>query len=231
MSRYATLGLIALGVAFAQTQSAMQSQNLRGLPEIGVTLTGDPNTPTIVNNSGKRILCYTLRFQHAEGGTVTRRVFGLLARRDGKPSGIAPGGVEIFSGAAQVRPVGASPSRSVTLDAVLFETGELAGPDLSNTYEALQVRLRAEDDIHQMVLTTKTWSVSERAAVWQKLESIANGPQPANSGTEVDIVYHSFARDFAGALVQERKFRSEDAALALAGKSSRSTIPPIWRQK
>ena len=55
--------------------------NLVGLPEHGLFLTGDPNSPTLINRTNRKIIGYTLRTQDANGHAVKNMKFLLLALR------------------------------------------------------------------------------------------------------------------------------------------------------
>ena len=63
------VAVLCLGLAVAQTinPAAGSKETLVGLPQYGVTLTGTPSKPEIVNNSGKTILAWVLWQQDATG--------------------------------------------------------------------------------------------------------------------------------------------------------------------
>jgi len=95
MKRLLALLAVTCCALVAWGQDAVQT--LFGLPEYGVTLTGTPAEPTIINNSGKTIIGYVLCLQYASGGCIHRinlKTHGLRLNMKNLSAGIPPGGVE-----------------------------------------------------------------------------------------------------------------------------------------
>lgn len=146
------LALVTVGVvtATAQTQA--------GLPEYGVLLSGN----TIINNSGHRILAYTVTYpQQGHTRSSTRNYLGELRRKALSEAGLGNGVFDINSQGINSQPVvmptvrnargeqvGGPGVAPAALDAVLFDDGRLVGPDTTKTFDLLTVSMQAERDVH-----------------------------------------------------------------------------------
>lgn len=158
-----------------------QQTALVGLPEIGVTLTGTPAEPTIVNNSGR-----TARFlrldQSADGGIHmqmlnTRGIRlqtgdykeGILAGATSVPLSTEPGmpSPPIISHGENpdVNPV---PVIKATLEAVVSADGQFVGPaseQSEDEFADMADRLIAEQELAALVSAARK-DPTKREAAW-----------------------------------------------------------------
>jgi hypothetical protein len=142
---------------------------LRGLPEHGVLLTGGPNAPVISNNTSRRIIGWTIRYINSPGPSVDATGLALLSIRNhpGEPD-VIPAYSEraIPQNQRQVTgPRGPSTTLQAILDAVIFDDGEVVGPDTSHTFEKVTARIQAEQDMHQRVLQARALPANAKQAV------------------------------------------------------------------
>ena len=136
-----------LGAAFIMllTLTVCHAQQLVGLPQYGVTLGGTAGDPSIVNDtSGKTILGCVVLFVAKDGGRT-----GIVTSYDQK--GIPPGGVgfttvhtALLAGSSGgPSPLefqgGGFPAVEARLSAVIFDDGEVAGPDDTHMFEGLSM--------------------------------------------------------------------------------------------
>jgi hypothetical protein len=225
------LGMLALAsdIALGQTVG-VERVELVGLPDLGVSLSGEANAPTIVNHGSRGILGYTLLFEHQSGFRRTAIKLSLLGLRNGDANAILrPGEQRSSSFSSQVRPsrpVG--PLKRVFLDAVLFEDGEVAGPDRSNTFDTLAAQLKAERDLHAKLLAVRESTRADKDRVWSELNGVAQGSLRRVEGM-IDDIYQRTQRSVAEELMTVRDKGGDDAAYSLAARSS--VYPKLWRRR
>jgi hypothetical protein len=218
--------VLCLGLAVAQTINPATKKPFVGLPQYGVTLTGDPGKPTIVNTSGKVILAWVLWEQDATG-------FG--------PSGITIETQNLRNGSMRTGPTAADltvirPTGGVlrpdgtlqgafvkaTLQAVVFGDGEYVGEDSLNSFQIISAGIEAERTFAQSVLSKKiSWADIEALAEDRNPTKTARGPAEAAG-------LHARA-SLAGDLVYARQQAGDEIALRAAEWSSK--LPVIWRSQ
>jgi hypothetical protein len=162
-----------------------------GLPQYGLLLEGTANEPKLINNSSHQVVAYALIYDNR--GTSTVDLLEQLRTKPASEVGIAPGRtLEVnrphlgASGGGGGRGVPVGPQVKVrggnglppehttaALDAVLFEDGQLVGPDHSGQYERLTSQIKQEQEVASILLNT-----TDRAAAWVSIQSIASSPEP-----------------------------------------------------
>lgn len=213
--------VLCLGLTVAQTinPAADSKKTFVGLPQYGVTLTGDPGKPTIVNTSGKVILAWVLWQQDATGFGPSGITIETQNLRNGitrtGPTAVAPtGGV--------LRPDGTLQGAFVkaTLQAVVFGDGEYVGEDSLNSFQIVSAGIAAERTFAQLVLSKKiSWAEIEALAEDRSPTKTARGPAEA-AGLRARA-------NLAGDLVHARQQAGDEIALGAAEWSSK--LPVIWR--
>jgi hypothetical protein len=134
------------------------NMNVIGLPEHNVLLIGDVNFHKIANYSTRKIIGYTLRYQNSPGPSISRVTLSFLAVRNGNDAaGISAGSRRQASRPEEVVGRTGVPGVpvAVILDAVIFDDGEVVGPDSTKTFERVTTRIKAEQDIHKKLLAAK----------------------------------------------------------------------------
>jgi hypothetical protein len=162
---------------------AAAAQTITGLPQYGVQLGGTFRAPVVTNNSGKRIIAVTARFEdtvHKRPVLTVSREFlysidaaftdgrscpikGL--RYPGDPISTAPGD---HDGAPTIN---AADADLLALDSVTFADGEFAGPDKANRMAKLS----------SLLATVKAAALPD-ASAWSKYSQlVASGSSDTNS--------------------------------------------------
>src|SRR5262245_17685917 len=118
------------------------------------------------------------------------------------------------------------PPLVVILDAVIFEDGELVGPDLTNTFDMVSIRVKAEQDIHQKLLHSGN-TAADRATVWGAI-ALAAQKRKVDDGP-VDPRYARMQATHAEELLRVRDRIGEAAAIELAKASAK--YPKIWKRQ
>jgi hypothetical protein len=178
------LCLCALGVMLGQNEAA-----LVGMPELGVMLTGTPDKPEVVSNSGRGILGYVILPLNASGlgsfmPTLKTEDLRLALVRPTSASGpmaTPPRRSSFGKGSADGRPI-----VKAILDAVIFDDGQYAGPDSGQYFEILSGRVDGERALAQAVSGKKiSWDDLEvldpqrpPAEAFARLEALALAPRP-----------------------------------------------------
>src|SRR5712691_722507 len=216
IQRLVSFVLLLASVAMAQT----------GLPQAGVLLGGTTVTsPIIINNSGHRILAYTLLFDLGNGASYPS-VFAMLGQLRKLPIssvGIAPGASFPHRSNVQFRDAsGQSPTAratAVALDSVLFDDGTLVGPDKAGSFDQLTADNQAEKDVHAILVTA-----NGAESAWTVLKEIASAGKtaPAVQSSRPQLYqyrYREMSRVYADELVRVRSAVGDAAALQLAHSS------------
>jgi hypothetical protein len=227
----ASVLLMALRPGMSQNAS-MASKNLVGLPAYGITLSGDPSAPTLVNSSQRKILGYTVQFEDSEGRRTIKISLSFLGMGNDRPVGIPPGAQDVSSAPDVRRPPSGTgtPNGGVvkaTLDAVLFDDGEIVGADSHDTFGRATSVISAARDLYSKVLAARTGTPTQKESTWSEVSRIAQG-QPTDPVIR-DAVYQKFQRQFAEELQRVRSIGGDDAAYNLAARSG--SYPTIWRTK
>ena len=174
-------------LALASALWGQQDASLVDLPEFGVTLSGTPAHPTLVNTSGKSLIGYVLRMEYASGQSGYGRTLNTRSLRLNVPAlglggpasaGIPPGGtlrleyptppiVTSFpSSQASTPPV----RIRAALDALIFSDGQFVGPDEGHNFEVLAKQLIAEQELAQLFLLPAMILPNGRPS-WQRLRA------------------------------------------------------------
>ena len=215
------VAVLCLGLAVAQTinPAAGSKETLVGLPQYGVTLTGTPSKPEIVNNSGKTILAWVLWQQDATGSGPS----GITMETQNLRNGITRTGSTAAGPTPAVKRLGGTdqePFVKATLQAVVFGDGEYVGEDSLNSFQIISTAIGAERTFAQSVLSKKI--------SWTEIDSLARNRNPTkdaknpreSAGLHAQA---SLARDLAYA----REQAGDEIALEAATWSSK--LPVIWR--
>ena len=216
-------------------------QTLVGLPELGITLKGTPQEPTVVNNSGRIIIGYVLHLGYASGGGQDRRnlktrglrlnnvpALGLSRPLD---AGIPPGGTESplshSPGSAALVDTYPPPPPFVkaVLDAVVFADGEFVGPDTGHNFEVLANQLIAEQELALRVSAARS-DPTKRESAWAEVALIAHPqrPLPHVPGQELAEMGQ---RVLASDLMFAKNRAGEAAGYDVADREM--AIPKLWR--
>jgi hypothetical protein len=153
------LALVFLPV-LGQTQN-MTPSGLQGLPDQGVLRIGDLNRPMLVNNTDKAIAGHLILW--VPGLAYTTLAFHPQQRVKMLPPGEQ---VEVSTGSTVY--LRNTPLQAVILQAVIFTDGEVVGPAAQRLVDMVQPRLKAEKDIHQLLVH------GNPDTVWSQIEAIAN---------------------------------------------------------
>jgi hypothetical protein len=217
------VAVLCLGLAVAQTinPAAGSKETLVGLPQYGVTLTGTPSKPEIVNNSGKTILAWVLWQQDATGSGPS----GITMETQNLRNGITRTGSTAAGPTPAVkRPDGTDqgPFVKATLQAVVFGDGEYVGEDSLNSFQIVSAGIDRERTFAQSVLSKKiSWAEIEALAEDRNPTKAARGPAEA-AGLRARA-------NLAGDLVHARQQAGDEIALRAAEWSSK--LPVIWRSQ
>jgi len=216
---FALAGLVLLVGQFSFSQNA---PSLEGLPGFGVQLTGTPDAPAIVNNSGKLLIGFVVRFQNKAGHGPLYRTLLTLPQSAGIPSGSSA----TVSGGAQIASPGQSgPIVKAILDAVIFGDGQFAGPDNAHSYERLGLRMKAISQVGSMLTGVRNGTAAQQSQVWEQIAALA-AATPTNTNTEQERFLLWTQQTTANYLVHAKRSGS-DAAFQLA--EHYSSIPTLWR--
>ena len=223
--------VLCTGVLLGQNEPA-----LVGLPGYGVTLTGTPEHPEIVNNSGRTILAYVIWHRDANGGGP---VLPTLKTRELRTALVRPASASAPTAAppqsAGVRttvnggPIYTLSNGGVTggniiqavLQNVIFDDGQFVGTDRSYYFDILSARIDGERSLAQ--------SVSGKQILWDELQAQAtqwrNERTPQGS-TEERLRQHE-GMMLAAELLSVRAKYGEAAAPQIADWSAK--LPVVWR--
>jgi hypothetical protein len=203
----------ALMLLFALSLCAA-AQTLTGLPDHGVILAGDPDTPTLTNQSAKTILVARIFQRHASGKAEDAGVFAApQAKNDG---GLKPGeSVITMKKDMGVRPgISDSPATSTELLLVIFMDGEVVGASYPK-YEA-QMEVEIQSLINAGNLARQgNWGQLQKMCV--PIETASDDGSPGIHG-----------RVAACQLVAVYNNQGEDEALKLASKLQQLPAK-LWR--
>jgi hypothetical protein len=201
-----------------------QNANAVGLPEYGVVLTGDIEspTPTIVDGSHKYLLAYVLRVTHANGGSIAAprlltRNFRLNLPINGTP--VLSNSIAATVNGVVVSGPGAGPVVKAILESVIFDDGHFVGTD-SRYFDNMSIQIDAERLLAQRVAT-------QPPDIWTELSGLLE-PSLANQGktTEEHLVFFA-QRSLAQDLVQAKNKQGEAAAFEIAARSA--LLPNVWK--
>lgn len=231
----AFLSALTLANPFGQVASTspVPSINVTGLSSYGVLLSGDPQKPTITNTTSRRIIAYSIIFQDAAGHHLNASTYSFLSIRNKglENAGIAPGAQKLheFSSAPVVHPAGSAfgPFVRATLDSVLFDDGEVVGPDTLGFFRQATTRIAAARDLYGPLLAAQNGSPSQRDTAWSAVILASEGT--FSQTTPADIFYRRFQSTLAAELVRVKNQRGEGAAFQLAAKAA--AFPTIWRKR
>jgi hypothetical protein len=211
----AAAGVILLAAAPGWTQTPA------GSPNLDVILQGTPDAPLVVNQSHHRVLAYMISFV-SPNGRRTRVMASFLGElRNHLPSpGIAPGGSRVFQMMTQTLDAAGNSTSSgfngATITAVVFDSGEIVGPDSTAAYDEIQGRIDGERYVNSLALVNTT-------SAWLSLAAIAKGQMPPATGsTTYQQQYKSAARAYAGELT-----RAHEAGRDIAELAQRSSAYPV----
>jgi hypothetical protein len=112
---------------------------------------------------------------------------------------------------------------------VLFADGELVGPDLSRSFEAMTARVNAERDLDNILLTTWNGSPEQKDNAWSQITLIANGSVPGSPKTDEEVLYRNVQRDVAKELLLARDSRGESTVYEMVTKGA--SFPGVWRKQ
>ena len=145
--------------------SAQPSTTLIGLPDLKIGIEGSFDAPTLVNNSGRTIIGYTLHVEDDSAMQSNIPVYRIS-------HGIAPGTRDVLVrvddlGAAQAAGRQALPRHihrdgtpvvvsRTSLDSVIFADGEFAGPDVGQSYRFSAAHIDATRDFAVQALADMT---------------------------------------------------------------------------
>jgi hypothetical protein len=229
-----TLTVSALTLFIASGQESPSS--LVGLPSDAITLIGNPTSPSVKNGSNRKVIGYTLKFEGASGNGPAYVQLSLRALRiQPETAGIEPGSVRPFSTPATVmRGPGQTTDSTYTrvrLDAVLFEDGELVGPDTVRSFESMTQRINAERHLARRLLAARNSQPSQRDAAWSDAilqAKVDTSRHLGGGGMDTDL-YLATQAGFAKELVGIRDKKGYDAAYQMAEISAK--FPTVWRKK
>ena len=227
-----SLLFVATQVGFGQNVSMSINPGivgLVGLPEHNVLLAGQPSAPILVNTTDRAIIAYTVRWANSSGPSFSEINVSFLHIRAGQPPVIPARSQRAVDRDTNLvdrdgRPPG--PPLAVILDAVIFEDGELVGPDLTHTFDMVSTRVKAEQEIHQKLLRAGN-TAADRAAVWDEIGRAAHKSRAYDH--KVDPRYARMQRAHADELLRVRDAQGEAAAIELLKTSAK--YPKIWRRQ
>jgi hypothetical protein len=116
------------------------------------------------------------------------------------------------------------PEVHVSLDAVVFEDGEIVGADKSNTMSTLNAYIRAEKDLRVDIVTR------DAAQIKVYLEELLRRPDKPSSGPHDVDYYERRRRDMARTLLHQLRI-SEKALRDYLAITAESGISGIYRRK
>jgi hypothetical protein len=205
-------------------------QGLIGLPEFNVLLAGTLDAPMLQNRTTRTIIGFHVVRVPGYGKTVMGRPSRNINLGPGQQILLQKGSaIDVIINAAGdiVSGPGAPPHQAVILTAVIFDDGEVVGPGAEQMIQEQNSLIRAERDVHQMLL-------EKGHAVWSEIERIAQ--QDPKTRSDLDpktdtIAYALHQRMMAQELVRVRDapLGGEDEAIKLAHTSE--SYPNLWRQQ
>jgi|SRR5215831_1590250 len=204
-----------------------KSATMKGLP--GVELTGDLTRPVIRNHTPRKIVGYTINFDYLNGGVAhVRTAFGPLRNGD-RSTVLPPGGSQLVIPSWNiVGPDGPLHDLTgVALDAVIFDDGEVVGPDSNHTADAVQAQLQAEKDLDQQFLELK--KSRGNADAWNYVYDVQDGRFRIPDHVLNKAIYAAEIKSRATELIRVLRKQDENAALDLAARSA--LYPTLWRKK
>ena len=217
--------MLSIFIVFLVVAAAAIAQMV-GLPQAGVILAGTPASPVVINNSSHWILAYTLVNQNTAGRVLPHTYDMIGQLRNNPRAGIAPGASFPDGQLPRVETRDASgapplPPTQVSLDSVIFDNGELVGPDRAKIFDVITARLQAQKDVNLAV----------EAGAWSKIQQIADGGNtgaPAPAGSEMyQRSYRQRAVIAATEMLRVRERTGDAGALQLA--ASMAAYPTITR--
>jgi hypothetical protein len=212
-----------------------QQTALVGLPEFGVTLTGTPAEPTVVNSSGQVIIGHMLRVFYLNSSVPMNmsnfKARGIWMHRPGNEAaeGLQPNQSENpltrFLGphpSVHMRWQGGGDSTGtpvkIVLDSVVFASGQMVGPDVVNEFPKLSERVAALREFATQAVEAGR-NPSLQPALWAEMERLS--AQQGWSGA--DHWKAPLAMDFRWA----HKRNADQEAFDMAARVL--TLPTIWR--
>jgi hypothetical protein len=177
MSKLALLlSTAAVGLTAVSTLAVLkgQAQPIVGLSEYGLSLSGNSSQPLLVNQSRRRVIVYTVLFKILRDGrpyTISRSVSALLSIRNSlftaDRTSVPPGSQRLVAMDGQ----DGDRVRSVSLDAAIFDDGEVVGPDETHTGDVVAAQIAAERDLAETVLSGI--ASRERSVLWAAIRQAA----------------------------------------------------------
>jgi hypothetical protein len=219
------LGAALIMLAAVIMCHAQQSATLMGLPQYGVILTGSPDTPepVIVDGKHKSILAYAIDQEDANGHGPIREVLATMNVRLNIHHALAI--------SSEHEPMG-KPSRPVTgedgpvvravLVLVIFDDGQIVGPDAAGSAIRFTTRINAERAYAQELL-------AHPETVWQHALAIMSARRlPAFKTFDDSLVFHA-RQDLARDMVNTKNEHGEAAGLEVAHRAA--SLPVLWKAK
>jgi hypothetical protein len=215
----ASVNLLGVSFRYMEEFNTMPKLLVLLLPVLAsaqsVVLGGTAANPTIINHTGRRILAYTLMI---DGYASITNLMGELRNRPLASVGIGPG--ETFLHNSLHRPQMNRKPVKITVDAVVFDNGYVAGPDKSGTFEQLSAQIKAEHDVHRVLVH------GQDASDWTRIQSMADGQFPDPEGSSrYRYRYRLTMKLHADELLRVRSRSGDAAALKLAHSSE--TLPTL----
>ena len=205
---------------------------LIGLPDEGVLLSGSPAAPILVNNTNRRIIGYTIRYINTSGPSINDTQLALLRIHHytgESPLVIQPQTERSVPSSGRTIVAGVKdPSVPIQaiLDAVIFDDGEVVGPDITHTLERVQVHIQAEHDIHQKARAAHGLTGNAKQAAWDEIYRLSI-QDPSGEGNSLNVQY--MQRTAANELLEVRERLGDDSAFELAKGSLK--YPTLWRKQ
>jgi hypothetical protein len=221
---------------FAQQPMNPTPQPLTGLPEHQVMLAGSPGVPTVVNNSSRGIIGYSIRYVRDKGPSIHQINVSFLGIRNhsavenrgriapgtAMPADSPPEGTKTTT----IIAAGPSPVKKAILDAVIFDDGEVVGPDTMHTFETATARIQAEQDLHQRVLKASHLTGPQKEAAWDEIRQLSLDAALASTDNSD---YAQTRQRAAKEALRVREYLGDAAALELATRSAK--YPKLWRKQ
>jgi hypothetical protein len=162
----------------------MKPEALNGLPEIGVTLAGTPDKPIIVNHTQRRVIVYVLQFESRDPQTgaygphsvvVTNAVLHIRNGSKDEQTSIPAGASRPYPKHSMGNPSDAPIARA-TLDSVVFEDGEFAGPDAMQMYDFISTSNNLQGEMYRAVARAHASgkTLTETMAGWSSRPEMSN---------------------------------------------------------
>jgi hypothetical protein len=148
----------------------LNAQTLTGLPDKGITLSGSPDNPVLVNHSGKTIIGTVLVRTGSDGKDRIERGFMAVTPQNVIPDGGQREILRALRGILVNQNEGVK-TLSAKLALVVFSDGQVVGPDASNSQAALQERLQA---------TAAAGDIAH-SGQWTEIQLLANSADPPDN--------------------------------------------------